>query len=171
MHRYESYILPGFFAALAVAVIYYLDRFDFREAPEKSIYMMAAIEPSSSPFGYARGVEAIASGDRGFGVEFAAPDDGKTRFGRIIAVAGDVVEMREDRVLVNGSPAREAYASNGNTKVSAVPMIVPRRTVFVLNDARGKGSSARYDSRYYGPIPIECVRYIFKLGTESSRGR
>lgn len=171
MHRYESYILPAFFAAVAVAVVYYLDRFDFREAPEKGIYMMAAIEPSSSPFGYRRGVEAIASGQRGYGVEFLAPDDGRTRFGRIIAVAGDVVEMQDDRVLVNGAPAREPYASNGNTKISAVPMVIPRRSLFVLNDARGKGSSARYDSRYYGPIPIECVQYIFDLGTESSRGR
>ena len=64
---------------------------------------------------------------------------------RVVAVAGDRLEMRGKAVLINGRalghPLRDSFRS----------LVVPAGTVFVLDDNR-------VDSRLDGPIPISRLR-------------
>jgi signal peptidase I len=70
---------------------------------------------------------------------------------RVIGLPGDMVEVRDGRVLVNGVALRESYASGptvGNTR----PARIPEGAVFVMGDNRAPGGSL--DSRRLGPIPL-----------------
>ncbi|MHB1135250.1 MAG: signal peptidase I [Coriobacteriia bacterium] len=72
---------------------------------------------------------------------------------RVVALAGDTVEVFGDRAYVNGE--RVPGGSNGEDKGAWIPaFIVPEGSVFVLGDNR----PLSYDSRLVGPVPLENVR-------------
>ncbi len=104
---------------------------------------------------------------------------------RIVALGGDTVAMREGQLLVNGVPAPESYLpppaplhSVGEdqrlgmlkwqelllTERDSVslhpdlndwgPLVVPEQTLLLLGDNR----QASYDSRYFGPVPVQNVQ-------------
>ena len=78
--------------------------------------------------------------------------DGETRFGRVAAVSGDRVDIRDGVVWVNGFAALsetlpDAY---GIVREAAFPMTVPDGSVFVLSD----NLSDINDSRTLGAIPL-----------------
>ena len=96
-----------------------------------------------------------------FGEKVVADDviayktDGKRAFGRVVAVAGDVVMLSDSgSLMVNGvteggSVVFPTYAS-GDLEY---PYRVPEGCVFVLGDYRVDTT----DSRVLGPIPLESV--------------
>lgn len=74
---------------------------------------------------------------------------------RVIGESGDVIDIQEGKVLVNGEILDEsAYVSEGNpTEVPyesniTYPYTVPDESYFVLGDNRGRS----LDGRYFGPI-------------------
>lgn len=77
---------------------------------------------------------------------------------RVIAVAGDTVEIRGTQVYLNGKPLDEDYVSYGvqgsshnplmSSDYSMEPVVVPNGSYFVLADSRQYG----FDSRIFGPI-------------------
>jgi len=72
---------------------------------------------------------------------------------RVVAVAGDTVEMRGGEVYVNGEPFPEAPT----VRLSAGdygPVVVPPDSVFVLGDNRSNSE----DSRYFGEVPLSHIR-------------
>jgi signal peptidase I len=80
---------------------------------------------------------------------------------RVVAVAGEVVEVRNKQLLVNGV-ARDmptAYFTQGPHVQSASPRDnfgparVPKRHVFVLGDNRDQS----FDSRYWGFVDLRDV--------------
>ncbi|MBR5425960.1 MAG: signal peptidase I [Clostridiales bacterium] len=89
------------------------------------------------------------------GEEIAYKHDGKVKFGRIVAKAGDEVSIENDCVLVNGYNIIEdvVYPTKADGAVISFPYIVPQGTVFVLNDFRSDVG----DSRTYGAIPMSDV--------------
>ena len=84
------------------------------------------------------------------------------KFGRVVGVGGDSIEITEDSYKINGCiPAEKVfYETIGNISVT-----VPEDHVFVLNDYRVDNS----DSREYGCVPIKDIEGVVFF-TMSRRG-
>ena len=90
------------------------------------------------------------------GEEIAYKQDDKIHFGRIVAVGGDTVDIKDGTVNVNGYGVFEntVYPTNAEGATVTFPYTVPEGTVFVLNDYRDDIQ----DSRVYGSIPMKQIR-------------
>ena len=90
------------------------------------------------------------------GDEIAYVRDGKIKFGRIVAVAGDTVDISEDTITVNGMGVYEdtVYPTTAEGSSISYPYVVPADTVFVLNDYRDDVT----DSRTYGSIALSDTK-------------
>ena len=67
------------------------------------------------------------------------------KFGRVIALEGDTVEIKNDQVIVNGIGLYEdtVYRTSAESSKIEFPYTVPKDTVFVLNDLRSDTSDSR----------------------------
>lgn len=77
---------------------------------------------------------------------------------RVIATPGDMVEIREDKIFVNGVPLYEAYLPDEFvTRPGSYTMggsrTIPPDHYFMVGDNRNHSS----DSRAWGPVPIENI--------------
>jgi signal peptidase I len=105
----------------------------------------------------------LGTPERGDVVTFSSPADGTRLIKRLVAVPGDVVQMRDDRLFVNGNAAvysdraegREPIASDRSTRcVRATETLAgSERTVQFLPDAPAM--------RSFGPIVVPKDRYFF----------
>ncbi len=91
---------------------------------------------------------------RGDLVAFHAPNEPKTvLMKRVIAIGGDVVEMKERRVILNGRAIDEPYIRHESQSYPAVNSFLPTKLppdhYFVLGDNREKSN----DSRFFGFVP------------------
>ena len=91
------------------------------------------------------------------------PDaSGENWIKRVVAVAGDTVEARNNQLYVNGQPLAEAYLEENKQKAAAAgvtltedfgPVKVGENSVFVLGDNRSNST----DSRIIGPVRLDHV--------------
>lgn len=97
----------------------------------------------------------IGSIERGDIIVFKSPTDPEVDYvKRVIAVAGDTVELKRGQVILNGEPLDEPYPVIADN--STFPsQTVPEGTLFVLGDNRGDSQ----DSRFWRPpwLPAENV--------------
>jgi signal peptidase I len=109
----------------------------------------------------------VRSGDV---IVFLFPEDPRRDFvKRAVALGGDVVEIRDKVVSVNGRVEDEPRASHSETRVwsddrqlpdglrrrdQIHPFTVPADSVFALGDNRDNS----YDSRFWGPVPMANLK-------------
>ena len=102
-------------------------------------------------------------------VTFSSPTDGVRLIKRIVGLPGDVVEMRDEVLYINGvaasyDPLRSSEALNGVSHRlqllpqtpalrSFGPVTVPPDQYFMLGDNRDNSA----DSRYIGPVPRKLL--------------
>ena len=85
--------------------------------------------------------------------EISYRHDGKVSFGRVVAKSGDIVDIREDAIIVNGYDVFEdtVYPTTAEGAKIEFPYTVPQDSVFVLNDYRSDVN----DSRSFGALPVK----------------
>lgn len=71
---------------------------------------------------------------------------------RVIGLPGDVIEIRDGKVFINGQALDEPYLDQ-NTYQGMPPKVVPDDELFVLGDNRGFSN----DSRAFGFVPFSDV--------------
>ena len=81
------------------------------------------------------------------------PGDEVTLVKRVVAVAGETVEVRGGHTFINGQPVDEPWVRDFGGPGYG-PQLVPEDHVFVLGDNR----PVSRDSRAIGPVPIDWVR-------------
>jgi len=80
--------------------------------------------------------------------------NGKKQVRRVIATAGDVVDIKEERLYINGALQQEQGITQKTERYrdgADFPLTVPEGHVFVLADSRVGAT----DSRIYGSVKIE----------------
>jgi signal peptidase I len=98
--------------------------------------------------------------ERGDIVVFVGPQDPNTDLiKRVVAVAGDRIEIRQKKLFINGSPAEDSYAHFEEPLALGQRDNMPEQTVppgkfFVMGDNRDKS----YDSRFWGFADIADIK-------------
>ncbi len=107
-------------------------------------------------------IAKIGSPQRNDIVVFVSPVDHSTDLiKRVVAVAGDTVEIRNKRLFINGQPVDDPHAHFSDPTVSLNgprdnmgPVVVPEGKFFVLGDNRDRS----YDSRFWGFADVADIK-------------
>ncbi|MCK4547643.1 MAG: signal peptidase I [Candidatus Eisenbacteria sp.] len=107
------------------------------------------------PFLSAR-LPAIRSPHRGDIIVFRSPTQNKDFIKRCVATGGEIIELRDNVVYIDGEPLEEFYTHfvGRPHKGNFGPVKVPKGYVFVLGDNRNNSQ----DSRYWGMLDIERIK-------------
>lgn len=147
-------------AAVLALVAYLLFHFVFGIAFVEGNSMYPTLKNGQAVF-YNRIAHSYEKGD----VVSVRMPSGKFYVKRIVATAGDTVDLREGMLYVNGEPAEEDYVS-GNTEAEEgnvrYPLTVEDGKYFILGDNRENSN----DSRSFGAIIEERIigKIIFEFG-------
>jgi signal peptidase I len=102
------------------------------------------LEPSERESIFGAAVRHVAES-----LGLSSPDSALIK--RVIAIEGEVIEIRDNQVLVDGVAVDEPYIPERSRMRNFGPVTVPDGHVFVMGDNRRPGMST--DSRSFGAIP------------------
>ena len=89
---------------------------------------------------------------RGDVVTFDLPGEEGALIKRVVALAGETLEVRGGQVFIDGQLLEESWTTRlGGPDYP--PTVVPPLHVFVLGDNRPNSR----DSRYFGPVPVDHI--------------
>ena len=92
--------------------------------------------------------------ERGDLLTLRSPADGEQILKRAIGLGGDVVEIRDGTLFVNGTAVKEPYLDRNSIEgLYYGPVTVGEGSVLVLGDARANS----IDSRSHGEVPLQDV--------------
>ncbi|MFD1776394.1 signal peptidase I [Paenibacillus rhizophilus] len=74
---------------------------------------------------------------------------------RVVGIPGDIVEVRQHKLYVNGKPVVEPYVDASIEDADFAPVPVGRGFYFVMGDNRHAGASK--DSRFFGAVPLKMI--------------
>lgn len=99
---------------------------------------------------------------RGEIIIFSSPQDGTRLIKRLMAVPGDVVEMRNERLIVNGQPATYAPAGTATETVGPTPNVLASKYTETLDGHTHHIQifPDRAFMRSFGPITIPKDQYL-----------
>ncbi|WP_249901949.1 signal peptidase I [Paenibacillus sp. PK3_47] len=83
------------------------------------------------------------------------PDRKEFLVKRVIAIPGDIVEVRDHKLYVNGKLADEPYTDTEIEDPDFSELTVEAGSYFVMGDNRHAGASK--DSRYFGAVPQDRI--------------
>ena len=101
--------------------------------------------------------------ERGDIIVFKYPKDEKRDFiKRVIGIPGDLLEVRHQKVFINGKPYKDHHARHTESPSDSSlvprddfgPVLVPDNHLFMMGDNRENSQ----DSRYWGFLDINKVR-------------
>lgn len=96
----------------------------------------------------------VSSPERGEVVILQDPFQERRLIKRVTAVAGDVIDMQDGKLIINGQVQREPYVwGKTESKGLSMPYTVPEGEVFVIGDNR----EISEDSRSFGSVPIHLI--------------
>lgn len=100
------------------------------------------------------------------GIRTAATDD---LIKRVVAIEGDVLEIRDNQVYLNGELLAEPYLAPGSVMPDFEVGPIPAGHVFMMGDNRSQSS----DSRVFGPVPLDDVvgEAVFRIWPLDRLGR
>src|ERR1700691_6081195 len=143
--------------ALSVLIAVVLIVFIYQPVKVEGTSMMPGLRDQErifvNKFTYRFGIGSISRGDT---VVFWFPGDpSKSYIKRVIGLPGDIVEIDQGKVIVNGQALVESYLPPGFRDQSSMPArVIPEDEYFVL----GAHRSSSNDSRAWGMVPR---RYIY----------
>ncbi len=106
----------------------------------------------------------ITDPDRGDIVVFIPPHDPKNPYiKRVIGIAGDIIQIRDKQLFVNGEPVNGGYEVFSDPNIYSArqakrdnfgPLTVPDNSLFFMGDNR----DSSFDSRFWGIVDLKKVR-------------
>ena len=142
--------------ALSVVIAVIVILFIYQPVKVEGTSMMPSLVDQErifiNKFVYRFGLGEIERGDT---VVFRFPGDpSKSYIKRVVGLPGDLVEIREGEVRVNGGPLAEDYVPDEYRDSQTRPALrIPPGCYYVLGDHR----SSSNDSRNWGPVPGDQI--------------
>ncbi|MBE0447633.1 MAG: signal peptidase I [Actinobacteria bacterium] len=95
----------------------------------------------------------FASPKTGDIIVFIPPDDKRDFIKRIVATEGDIVQVRNGELFINGKVAKQDYETMPGDFDNWGPGEIPEDHVFVMGDNRPNS----HDGRKFGPVPESSI--------------